>query len=411
MGAVEGGNAGGEITPFQGLGGLECPGDFKKGQFLPNPYKDEKPLFRIDHTNTDQYKERLSPGQVARLKRNKDYYMNVYPTHRHMEFDDRFYLATEKNLKTTHLDENNILQGYQGGVPFPFPKNGPEAIWNVKKAYRGDDVFMIDCRRVVSPSGRIKKSMRKTMVITYDGRFKSELPNPDKLVYKIKSVYTYPADEAGTTYLTIGYIDDNRMEDAWIYIPSLRRVRRAPTLTGGGQLDGESTMDELGAGFRGPANDWVWKLLGKKEMYIPVNNWGMWEGDVSDEEECLPGDINPRSVRYELRRVWGVEGTPRKGLSHPYGKRVGYYDEDTWQVSVGDRYDRRGNLWRMSEYYTNYDYCQKYRTVSAILYLNLESGRYEVSGGCRGSGTTSGVYDSDMKESEFTVQALRKAGR
>jgi len=412
MGAIAGGNATGTITAYKGAKGLECPVGFKKGQRLPNPYKDEKPLFRIDHTNVAQYKARLSPGQIERLKRNENYYMNVYPTHRNWEYAEEFYLATEKSMKSSRLDENNILQGFQGGIPFPFPKNGTEAIWNVKRPYMGDDSYIIDCRRIVSPSGKIKKTIRKAMVITFDERrVKSKIANPDRLSYKIKGIYTYPADEAGTTLLTVGYIDDNRLEDAWLYLPTLRRVRRAPSLTGGGQMDGETTMDELSLGFRGPVNDWNWKLLGKKEMYIPVNCYGMWKPDASDKEECLPGDIEPAGARYELRRVWVVEGMPREGLNHPYSKRVGYYDEDTWAPAAGDRYDKRGTLWRMAEYYTAYDYCQKQRTVSAIMYLNLESGRYEVSGGCLGDGSTWGVFDSGLEESEFTVQSLRKAGR
>ena len=170
-------------------------------------------------------------------------------------------------------------------------------------------------------------------------------------------------------------------------------------------------MDDLGFEFRGPVNDWNWKLLGKKEMYIPVNNYDMWKIGATDQEECLPGDINPTGARYELRRVWAVEGTTREGLNHPYSKRVGYYDEDTWQPAVGDRYDTRGNIWRLLEFYTVYDYCQKMRVIPAIIYLNLESGRYEVQGGCRTEETVLGIYDTGMKEAEFTVQSLRKMGR
>jgi hypothetical protein len=412
MGAVMGGNASGEITPYEGGKGLQCPSDYKVGQFLPNPYKDEKPLVRIDHANVDQHKERLAPGQIARLKRNENFYMNIYPTHRNLEFCEEFYLASEKNRESAHLDANNMLQGFNGGVAFPNPKNGVEAIWNVKRPYTGDDAVATECRRIVSPSGKIKKSVRTTKVLTYDERrVKSELKNPDELSYKIYAFYSYPADEAGTAYLTFGFLDDDRLEDAWIYLPTLRRIRRAPTLTGGGQLDGESTMDDLGFEFRGPVNDWNWKLLGKKELYIPVNNYDMWKIGASDEEECLPGDINPARLRYELRRVWVVEGTPREGLGHPYGKRVGYYDEDTWQPAVADRYDTRGNMWRMIEVYTAYDYCQKIRVVPSIIYLNLESGRYEVQGGCRTEETVLGIYDTGLEESEFTIQSLRKTGR
>ena len=71
IGADPAGNPAGEITPFEGSKGLVCPSDFKPGGFPPNPYKDEKPLFRIDHTNVEKYQERLSPGQVARLKKHE----------------------------------------------------------------------------------------------------------------------------------------------------------------------------------------------------------------------------------------------------------------------------------------------------------------------------------------------------
>ena len=170
-------------------------------------------------------------------------------------------------------------------------------------------------------------------------------------------------------------------------------------------------MDELSLDFRAPINDWNWKLLGKKEMYIAMNNYAIWEPNAPDEQECLAGDIDPTRARYELRRVWVVEGTAREGLGHPYSRRVGYYDEDTWQPAAGDRYDTRGNLWRMAEYYTNFDYCQKFRNVPAMMYLNLDSGRYEVSGGCHNMGTNTAVFDTGLDESDFSVQSLRKAGR
>ena len=412
IGAEAAGNASGEITAYVGAEGLECPKDAKIGWYLPNPYKDEEVLYSIDQTNVDEYKERLSPGQVARVKRNKNFHMNIYPTHRNVQFCEEFYQACERSRKASCLDENNILQGFQGGVPFPFPKNGLEAIWNVKRRYYGDDTLGMNCRRVVSPSGKVKKSIWLTEVITYDERrIKSRVENPENISYKIKTHYTYPADEKGTAFLTFGYLDDDRLEDAWIYLPTLRRVRRAPTLIGGGQLDGETTMDDLGWEFRGPVNDWAWKLLGKQEMYIPVNCYDMWEVGTPDEEECFAQDMNSSRIRYELRRVWVVEGTPRQALEHPYSRRVGYYDEDTWLPAVADRYDKRGNLWRVFEFYTSYDYCQKMRVLPGAIYLNLESGRYELFGGCRTEDTYLAIMDTGLEESLFTVSTLRKAGR
>ncbi len=412
VGSEAAGNKEGDLRPHEGDKGLECPSNHEKGSFLPNPYKYEKRLFRIDYNNVDKYKNRLTPGQYMRIKQNKRFYINVFPTHRNHVFPEKYYKATEKNLKTCKLNKNDIMIGFNGGLPFPYPKNGLEAIWNVKQQWTGDDfVAREEVRRVVSPSGRIKKEIWQTKGLNYDNtRLERKLPNPDKITRKLIAFYTYPADVSGTALLTIQYMDD-RFDDTWVYLPTLRRVRRAPSLTRGGQMDGEYTMDELGYGFRGAANDWNWKLLGKKEIYIPVNCYDMWEIGGTDEDECWPRDINPKRIRHELRRVWVIEGTTKGDTSHPYIKRIEFVDEDSWYPIIGDRYDRRGNLWRMCIFYTFFDYCQTYRAVVSHMYLNLESGRYDLRGGGRTEKTRLAVINTGLSPKEFTVQALRRGGR
>jgi hypothetical protein len=137
----------------------------------------------------------------------------------------------------------------------------------------------------------------------------------------------------------------------------------------------------------------------------------MWKMDAADNEECLPGDLNPEFLRYELRRVWVVEATAKEGTNHPYSKRVIYADEDSWYAMVGDNYDKRGNLWRMSEFYSYFDYCTQYRFLNAMMYLNLESGRYEVFGGGLDKDSKVTITNSGMKASDFTIQSLRRVGR
>ena len=412
FGAELGPNSTGEIPAWVGKKGLTCPANYKLGDFVVDPYKDEKPLFRIDHTNVAKYEARLSPGQIARIKRNKKFYFNVYPTHRNWVFPKVVTDATSKNLKTAKIDNKGMLQGFHGGIAFPTPENGLQAIWNIKKPYTGDDAIKTQVTRVVSPSGRIRKEVNYTRVINLDeNRLGNKVPNPDKLARKIVSLATYPADKAGTGVLIVSYLDDRRNDSQWLYVPTLRRVRRAPTMSGGSQMEGESTLDELGYFFRGPVNDWNWKLLGKKEMYIPANSYSMYKVGTPDKEECLPGDINPKTLRYELRRVWVVEGTAKEGVNHPYSKRVIYADEDSWYGVSAESYDNRGNLWKIAEFYTYLDYCQDYRIIVAQIFLNLESGRYELFGGAITQKTKLEIINTGLKLSNFTVQALRRGGR
>lgn len=43
--------------------------------------------------------------------------------------------------------------------------------------------------------------------------------------------------------------------------------------------------------------------------------------------------------------------TLKPGFRHLAPRRVAYFDEDGWIGALGDQYDARGNLWRVSEAY------------------------------------------------------------
>ena len=70
-GAIKAGNADGSIPPFTGKFLGVPPGvKFTKsvGQFQPDIYANEKPLFEITAANMAQYGDKLSAGQKTRLQ-------------------------------------------------------------------------------------------------------------------------------------------------------------------------------------------------------------------------------------------------------------------------------------------------------------------------------------------------------
>jgi hypothetical protein len=415
VGAEAGPNETGEIPAWEGASELhkKCPDTWKLRDWLPDPFANDKVLYRIDHTNVDQYKHRLSAGQIERLKKNKFFYINVYPTHRVTDHCEAYKRETEENVTKCYLDKDNVLCGYEGGRPFPFPKRGVEAIWNVKKFGNSDDINTLTCRRVVSPAGKVRRSVWEVNVIFFESRRSEQFENPKKIVFINRTTWHYPPDKNGESFMSIYYIDDTKKEDLWVYNPALRRVRRAPSMEGGYQADGESTIDEVGYGYRAPVNYWDWKLLGKKEMYLPQNNYGLWQPDAPADGECLAGDMNPLRLRYELRRVWVIDAKLNRDINHPYSRRVMHLDEDRFKIEVADDYDKRDNLWRVQEYFPVYDFCQKLNVFAGDIYLNLESGRYELHGGCRSDDDRvhPQTYNTGLKPEEFTVQAMRSLGR
>src|SRR3546814_9752690 len=86
-----------------------------------------------------------------------------------------------------------------------------------------------------------------------------------------------------------------------------------------------------------------------------------WSSDVCSSDLLIkPNTINPDYERYELHRVWILEGTLKDGVRHIYHKRRLYADEDTWMALWADNYDARGQLWRVA--FVNYFYSQESKT-------------------------------------------------
>src|SRR3546814_2819279 len=92
--------------------------------------------------------------------------------------------------------------------------------------------------------------------------------------------------------------------------------------------------------FNGALDRYNWKLLGKREMYIPYNSTRIVSPDATYDKVIRRGHINPEYARYELHRVWVVEATLKAGLRHAFSKRVFYVDEDSWSIAAVDCYDR-----------------------------------------------------------------------
>jgi hypothetical protein len=176
----------------------------------------------------------------------------------------------------------------------------------------------------------------------------------------IKSKVVEPALLSGDGTLVFETIDQTTdPRKVWVYPRALRRVLRSPQFgyeIPGNNSDGLRTVDDFDL-YNGPPYRYEWKLLGKREIYIPYNAYRLHGPAVGHEDIARPGHINPAHARYELHRVWVVEGTLKEGARHIYGRRVFYVDEDSWQIAVAESYNQDGELWRVNEahainYYT-----------------------------------------------------------
>jgi hypothetical protein len=193
---------------------------------------------------------------------------------------------------------------------------------------------------------------------------------------------------------------------AWSYSRALRRVLRNPFLDYGNPApdsDGLRTVDELDL-FNGPPDRFEWSLLGKRELYVPYNAYRLHGDDVKSGELLLSGHIDPERARYELHRVWVVEGRLKPGQRHVYSRRVFYVDEDSWQILVTDSYDLKGELWRAAEAHAleYYDVPLLWDTLQ--VFYDLHARRYFVFG--LDEGLAAPRFEQGGDPREFSPNAL-----
>ena len=386
MGAEKAGNAAGTIPAWDG-GITKIPAGvaFKATGTYPDPFAADKSTFTINAGNADKYKDNLSPGQLAMMKQYPSYKLMVYPTRRSAAYPEGHYKETrECAAKAKLAPGGNGVQGCTGGTPFPIPKNGLEVIWNHQLHYKGDAFAQHWSQAAVTASGDFALvKFEYEYDFSYNNLSKSAAQREPNKILNYLQVTTAPARLAGQILLvhdTVDQVKDPR--SAWTYNPGQRRVRLAPNVAydnPGTAADGLRTNDDFGM-YNGATDRFEWKLLGKKEMYIPYNSYRLTDTKIKYADLLKPGHINQDLARYELHRVWVVDATLKPGTSHIYSRRTFYVDEDSWNVVMIDKYDNRGQLWRFAEQHSEnwYNVPMWFGTVE--LHHDLQSRRYIAMG-------------------------------
>lgn len=411
MGAEKAGN-GGAIPAWDG-GLTEAPAGYNNDGIYINPFPNDEVQFTIDQSNVDEYADKLSPGQVAMIRKYDDYKIPVYETRRTAAYPQAVMDETVKNATNAELiKDGNGIANYQDATPFPIPNNGVEAIWNHITRYRGGSVQ----RNVgqVTPTESGAYSVVKFQdELTWRAYLEDYAPDEDpNVLFYFKQAITAPARLAGNVLLvheTLDQVAEPRR--AWVYNAGQRRVRRAPQVAYDGPgtaADGMRTSDNFDM-FNGAPDRYNWELVGKKEMYIPYNSYQLVDRDLSYDEIIKAGHINQDLTRYELHRVWHVRATLKEGERHIYAQRDFYIDEDTWQASVIDHYDGRGELWRVAEAHAMQFYDQEIPWYAIEVLYDLLSGRY-LALGLTNEENDPYTFGVERNSREYTPAALRRAG-
>jgi hypothetical protein len=408
VGAEKAGNKDGTIPEWTG-GLCTSPAGWKQGKGgYKDPFADDKVLFTITRANAAQYKDQLSAGTLALLNKYPAFSMPVYPTRRSACHPKEVYETVKAEAGQIDLAGWGLSGRDHSTVPFPIPKSGLEAIWNHGLRYLGGGLYRLYNQFPVRANGEFYKIESEEYRI-FNRNIDPPQPN---LMFAYLDRNLAPATLEGNTTLVHEPVDQvKQTRSAWQYNAGSRRVRRAPELgydNIGNASDGLRTFDQVDM-FNGSPDRYDWKLVGKKEIYIPYNAYKLDDKSLKYKGIIQKNVMKSELFRYELHRVWVVEATLRKGMKHIYAKRTFYLDEDTWQIAYEDAHDSRGDLWRVGIAPMMQFYDATVPFYRANIWHDLSSGAYLISL-LTNEISEPWTFGHKAKWGDFQPDALRRAG-
>lgn len=275
--------------------------------------------------------------------------------------DPRFETASAKNAGTVAIDrETGLLTGWTAGAPFPVidpgdPDAGAKIVWNAVVGNRGADRFAgrIVALNIGAETGVESEQIFEIKRIRYRGALTAPTRHPDDgaILDQVISRGIAPPEIRGVASQTTRFAD-GRPASSWLVIPGMGPAMEAPVDAWQDDIEGTvQAGDDIGIFGALPTAYRGFRLRGARPLLVVANSAGSrWEEKASSKQRRYPllaaGKVPPWNVAdtWEPRRVYVVEAVPPE--SHRYGRKVIYVDAETWQVFLGEAYDRKGVFWR-----------------------------------------------------------------
>lgn len=311
----------------------------------------------------------------------------AYPLH------PKFVEATVKFACQATLGPDRQLRDYTAGQPFPHsdwaveatahacdldltaPDAGLKLAWNANHRWVGGGIVMPHqsqsfWREAGDTTWKYSHSHYRR---TYFSHRADLLPGTTLLLPDTEvewAEYTEmvaPFDLRGFTILAFRYRDSRaRPDDAWSYVPSLRRVRRISAEEKADALVGSDFTLEDFYLFSGYVWDQEWTYRGESQMLVPIDttracfprNLPSWDGEIGDlgdeshQRSCRfgPYDVLPFvDERWQRRTVFSLEQVPNRS-DHPYSRKLLWFDKETYAPIAFLAFDRDGAPFRTTWY-------------------------------------------------------------
>ncbi len=332
------------------------------------------PPFKEGDVITFDKIEQIRPYLPPEFWSNRDFFfyegmkLEIGPSQRDYSEPDIYKAATAKFKGQAKIGPDESLQNYTAGQPFPMdgidckgdPQAGIKIMWNFDYQWNGDGA---DASYYYSYWDRGEE-----LPLYYEGSSKTiELSHREEPQFLEKSAgdmfrgekrkYAFgievdaPFDARGIMILTYRYKSSDapqaeaKNDDTWVYVPTLRRVRRISTAQRTDAVAGtDFTFDDLRS-FSGIVPQYTWKCLGEMDILAPANS-KVLAYPYSRDHNFGPYGLSYADDRWALRRAVKVRMTP-KNKEHPYSFKDIYIDKNSLVALYSFAYDQKEELWKI----------------------------------------------------------------
>ena len=331
------------------------------------------PSFKDGDVITYDTLEALRPFLPDEFWDNRDFFfyegmqLEIGPMHRDYTPAPEYQAVTEKYRGQARLGPDGSLENYTAGLPFPMdeidctgdPNAGSKIMWDFDYRWEGDGsrtkyfysywdrgeqlpLYYEGTAKVVKLSHRIEDQYAKTDGDIFRGEKRKE-------AFGIE--VNAPFDARGIMLMSYRYKSSDRPrdsaknDDTWVYVPTLRRVRRISTAQRTDAVAGtDFTMDDLRS-FAGIVPQYNWTCLGEMEMIGPSNS-KVKAYPYNDDHNFGPYGLSYADDRWEVRSVLKIRMVP-KNADHPYHHKDIYVDKQVFEALYSFAYDQKEELWKI----------------------------------------------------------------
>jgi len=326
-----------------------------------------------------------------------------------------YVLATKHYSEQVGLSTNGELLNYVAGQPFAEvnlkdPLAAQKLIWNFYWRWIGDDYKTGGgtgegkiIRYAIEKDGSERRADVLHHTIKTRGRVslgsRPILQGYEYIDWMQLRADEYPRDTAGTTTLEIRYGDPKREDDLYVYVPSIRRVRRAPPIQRCATIaPSEFNFDDINT-FNAKISNFNYRFLGKFKML----------GNLFQERipfQRKTGDYLPLNESWEIVDSYAIEITP-KDPSYCYPRKVIYFDSQNYEVLWSMVWDANGTYWKEQfalRTPVKLADGQEVLSVGSVVINNVQNGRSTVVDAVR-------TYNQGYQPTFFTLATLQTVMR